>query len=573
MSQAQHVVHGPPGTGKTHFIAEQVARAQEKYGPEGVMLASFTRAAANEVGARAGVPANTLNGHAIKALARAGLMHFEDKNGGPQLADTPTGIRVWNEWIATGEAETVSPAVQTWKMDARGSDPEEPDPDAGVAAGDELLRLLNRMRALRIPADERPAQAEMLSRGRVLPHTFKVFEQAWETFKRLSMRLDFTDTIEQALLRELAPPGDPEVMFVDEAQDNTRLEIELIRHWATGLDHVVTVGDPLQCLYEWRGADPKAMMPADATTTRVLERSYRVPRAVLDYAVKWAQEGQLDPPSYLPRLEHGHEAPGEVEARDLTLRTPRALAAALEAELDEGRTVMVLTSCSFMLGGLIAELRRRGVPFWNPYRLKNGAWNPMRSTARLTAFLRPARSVWGEQARFWSAGDARKWIDPLSVQKAPLRERGGKGRLLDRLKLIEDERAPGVPLASGELFPLFAEEAQDWAAFDLDAEWWHEALLDKAQRTNAYPIEVWRRDPALLRATPRLVLGTVHSVKGGQADVVYVFPDLTNPAMREWEDHDPALYRQFYVAFTRARERLVICQARSSRFALDLPRP
>ena len=43
-------IFGPPGTGKTSRLATRdVPRAVERFGPEKVMLTSFTRAAAAEI--------------------------------------------------------------------------------------------------------------------------------------------------------------------------------------------------------------------------------------------------------------------------------------------------------------------------------------------------------------------------------------------------------------------------------------------------------------------------------------------------------------------------------------------
>lgn len=66
-----------------------------------------------------------------------------------------------------------------------------------------------------------------------------------------------------------------------------------------------------------------------------------------------------------------------------------------------------------------------------------------------------------------------------------------------------------------------------------------------------------------------------NSVKGGQADSVYVYPDLSHRGwVTGWER--PAsrapTYRLFYVAFTRARERLTICEAAGGE-AASLPSP
>ena len=63
--------------------------------------------------------------------------------------------------------------------------------------------------------------------------------------------------------------------------------------------------------------------------------------------------------------------------------------------------------------------------------------------------------------------------------------------------------------------------------------------------------------------TPRVVVGTIHSVKGGQADVVYLFPDLSQAADAQYGrggvDRD-SVVRLFYVGATRAYEQLHVCQ-------------
>jgi superfamily I DNA/RNA helicase len=63
------------------------------------------------------------------------------------------------------------------------------------------------------------------------------------------------------------------------------------------------------------------------------------------------------------------------------------------------------------------------------------------------------------------------------------------------------------------------------------------------------------------------VVGTIHSVKGGQADVVYLFPDLSKAGDAQYHQHGPArdsVIRVFYVGATRARETLYICSGESA---------
>ena len=56
------------------------------------------------------------------------------------------------------------------------------------------------------------------------------------------------------------------------------------------------------------------------------------------------------------------------------------------------------------------------------------------------------------------------------------------------------------------------------------------------------------------------------SVKGGEADVVYVVPDVSKESWKSWCWRRRAdLRRLFYVAFTRAREELVLLEPATDR--------
>ena len=79
-----------------------------------------------------------------------------------------------------------------------------------------------------------------------------------------------------------------------------------------------------------------------------------------------------------------------------------------------------------------------------------------------------------------------------------------------------------------------------------------------------FPAEVAaKRGPRALLEAPQVMVGTIHSVKGGQADVVYLFPDLSQAADAQYGrggvDRD-SVVRLFYVGATRAYEQLHVCQ-------------
>jgi superfamily I DNA/RNA helicase len=67
---------------------------------------------------------------------------------------------------------------------------------------------------------------------------------------------------------------------------------------------------------------------------------------------------------------------------------------------------------------------------------------------------------------------------------------------------------------------------------------------------------------------PQIIIGTIHSVKGGEADRVYLFPDLSSAAQKQWfsDAGRSAVIRTFYVGMTRTKDELILCQPATMRF-------
>jgi superfamily I DNA/RNA helicase len=73
--------------------------------------------------------------------------------------------------------------------------------------------------------------------------------------------------------------------------------------------------------------------------------------------------------------------------------------------------------------------------------------------------------------------------------------------------------------------------------------------------------------PQALLDRPQVIVGTIHSVKGGEADVVILFPDLSQAGDAAYQRYGPprdAVIRMFYVGMTRARESLFLADRASS---------
>jgi superfamily I DNA/RNA helicase len=421
----------------------------------------------------------------------------------------------------------------------------------------------------------------------VWPSGLRGFADKWDEFKLRGGYLDFTDLIEQALERVDSIDG-CRVLIVDEAQDMSKLEFALARKWGAHADQFVIVGDPDQNLYEWRGADPAAFYSTDAASTRVLSQSYRVPHAVHRAAVDWIRnvDDRIDA-EYRPR-----DAPGRLVRQgfhfndpdplieDVLLRVTSNHICEKHEWTEDGhcrhcgcfpQDAMILASCGYMLNPLCKRLRERGIPFHNPYRSTHGGWNPLRSANRLLAFLHPDPAVWGSEASTWTYDDLRRWTGVLQSKQCLVR--GAK--TFFESKCVQDKfgesRSMEKPTLS-EVLAWFKPEHHD-AVYEMDLNWYEEHLKHADRKSQAFALAVARRQGgAKLRERPRIIVGTIHSVKGGEADSVYLFPDLSPVGYWEgWKRRGQgrnSVVRQFYVGMTRAKDTLTLCEP-STQLAVD----
>lgn len=529
---------------KTTWLSKQALIASQRFGGDRLIVASLTRAAAAEVAGRdTGIPAKnvgTLHAHAYRSL------------GYPELAETRQGYADWNEGVHGA-----------LRIDAPARDPEHANPEDGGGGRTEGEKMLAACSVLR--ARLRPRES--------WPSLLRVFDDRWQAWKDEAGRLDFTDLIERALLIE--HPLNPRIVFLDEAQDMSALEMALALHWASDAEQTVMVGDSDQCLFEWRGSSQEAFLGPEAAWEHTLSQSYRVPRAVHSYAVGWISRVRDRPDvAYEPRGEDG-----SVKTLHATYKQPLRVVRSIEAQ-PPGGTSMVLASCAYMLEPIIRELREQGIPFHNPYRLTNGRWNPLASTNRPLAFLRPHATVWGDQHRLWTFDELRLWLEPLDGKgwlvrgtKEDVKHLCASGR--KDASVTADYLAGMLDRADPEARKLIADDDPLVALA-----WWASKLREKERAKFAYALQIAERyGAAALREEPRVIVGTIHSVKGGEADTVYVFPDLSLAAHSDpegtqgWAHGGEGQYptiRLFYVAFTRARRDLYLCLP-ASNLAVEFP--
>jgi DNA helicase-2/ATP-dependent DNA helicase PcrA len=538
---------GPPGTGKTYYLKGQVARLAETYGPESITLCSFSRTAATELRSRINsIPESAVN--TLHGFAKISI-------GAGKPAEDPAMLADWNK---------NNPGAAS-QLAAGRNDDDDLGP-SGSGQGDEIHNQMQVLRARQVDFALWPAQ--------VRAHFTR-----WSGWKRANNLLDFTDWLEVALQDVDRAPGTGSIFFADEAQDFSPLELALCRKWGSHADvtNFVLAGDDDQTVFGFKGASVDAFLnpPVPPEQRIVLAQSYRVPLAVQRAATAWINQVQRrQPKEYSPRRERGGEI---VEGRVRTMpaatwRSPTLLLRDIEQQLKQGRTCMVLASAAFYLGEIIRELRAAGLPFHNPYQRKRGDWNPLHpgsgvsASQRLLSFLRPDAETWGDKARLWTPLEYDRWFEVVAsdITLTPGAKAKAKA-FADGLQATQpDDSLVGL---QAWIQPLVANSLLDQIDRGTLAmlRWLDAHLLDSKRAALKFPFEVaHRRGGMTLLDDPKVVVGTIHSVKGAEADVVYLCPDLSPAAVRAslvpGEGAD-SITRTFYVGMTRAREELVLLGA------------
>lgn len=533
---------GPPGTGKSSSLKQTIAELVAELGPDSVAVTSFTVTAAKSIAAM-DLPLPDRQVGTLHSLAYRALDH-------PDVALDPKVVKDWNTRV--GYEWRITP-------DARRASPDGVEAGAGGDSGDELLSSYDMARARLIPHDAMPADVRR-------------FATAWEDWKRESGCVDYTDMIVLALERALDgehAPGNPRVLISDEAQDMTAAEIALMLAWRA--PRTIFALDDDQAINAWRGGDASPILALgtgldgesqdiDLTDTQ-LRQSYRIPASVHTIAQTWIEHcSHRRDKEYRPR-----DYDGQAYAVAHPLES-MATAKAIERDAHAGRSVMVIASCEYMLRQLITNLRRLGVPFANRYRPAESRWNPLRTASGMTSAERLYRylvcdeRLLGARSRLWTGDDVRAWLGLVGVKEAGL-ARGAKTKA---------NVLPAGELDVAQVMGLFGSEEAFYDASEPSLDWLLKAarglsgMVGTADRPGKldFPAAVARaHGPAALIDEPLVTVGTIHSVKGAQADCVYLCPSLSPAGWAEW-NRGPlardAVIRQMYVGLTRARSTCVV---------------
>lgn len=377
---------------------------------------------------------------------------------------------------------------------------------------------------------DRALHMDGLSRVRCIP-----LEEQWETdsdrlpyyfVERLSRGLrdykssrglvDFTDMLRR--FSRGGPCPQLEVLIVDEAQDLSRLQWSVVERLAANARRVVIAGDDDQAIYAWAGADLGYFMGLRGQE-RVLDQSYRVPIAVQSLAQTLIDRIKVRrPKAWRARAEQGEVS---------YLQHPD------ELDLSSGQW-LVLARNRYLLDEITAVCKRHGY-----FYAVNGS--PSVSSTHLSAIVEWERLRAGKPV---TAEDVGKFLPFLPSRHL----RPGAKKQLGALD-------PFTPLDLTKL-------THDYGLTTADI--WHVTLDKIPLLVREYVIAALKRGEKL-RSTPRITLSTIHAAKGAEADHVALLTDIAPRTYRDKTKTPEAEARVWYVAATRAKERLVVIRPQTTK--------
>jgi DNA helicase-2/ATP-dependent DNA helicase PcrA len=391
----------------------------------------------------------------------------------------------------------------------------------GFEPGDRALHMENLARVRCRPLRE---QFDDDDDGLPWPLVERVSEGLAE-WKRDHQLHDYTDMLADFAAGPYSPAL--EVLLVDEAQDLSLLQWRAVERLARGARRVVVAGDDDQAIYRWAGAalEHFVALPGEA---RVLGQSYRCPAVV--QALSQEVIRRIAPERRRPKQWSPRSAPGWVDR------------AGHPEDVDwAGEDVLVLVRNAYVARDyVLPELRAEGIVY---------EWRGASSVrdAVVAAVLDWERLRRGESVSLEAARRVYEWMSAGTGVR-----RGHKG-----LKGWPEEN----PVSMGDLTA---------AGGLLRTDIWHEALERVPPEERTYMVTALRKGQKLT-TRPRVRVSTIHGAKGGEAEHVVLLTDVAPRTAEEAGRHPDDEARVWYVAVTRAKERLTVVAPQARRGGRHFP--
>lgn len=400
-----------------------------------------------------------------------------------------------------------------------------------------------------------------------------------------------------------------EYIMVDEYQDTNQIQSKLINLLLNEQHNLCVVGDEDQSIYGWRGADITNILHFDTyyrgTKVFKLEQNYRSTQSILDYANAVINLNKLRKPKKL-WTESGEGLPIIINDEYTATNEAETIIQQIRSlnrnnQLPFNRFAILFRSNA--LSRLLEETARR---YRVPYQLIGGLkFYDRKEIKDLLSYMRIVVNPRDWTSYIRALGVPSRGIGAKSQDKlyAYFEEGSNIPDLMDRA--IKDKALSGKGLKGLQAFNQLYRDMVSWSQSETPSNWLKKLVdrleykeylekldtttvdsrLDNLQELMASMVEQEAKGVETLSQfmdfsalvsdqddlnpdEPRVNMMTVHAAKGLEFDTVFVMglEDGVFPNQRALDDNPNSIEeerRLFYVAVTRAKQRLFLSYARS----------
>ena len=341
-------------------------------------------------------------------------------------------------------------------------------------------------------------------------------DRGFTAFKSARNLFDFTDMLKGLILEEEKIPFF-KVLIIDEAQDLSPLQWELVDKLILRSEKVYIAADDDQAIFGWTGADVNELLKRankPGNTKSVLKQSYRIPSSIHPYATSLINRNKnREPKIWYPRKEKGLIS--FPNYKDLSL-------------FNEGNWLL-LAPTGYQLDKICSDMKHRGIFF--------------------------------SRKGFFSVSE--QVLDAMFTWENLL---DGNAITLENVKLIYNYISSKTGLKWGakkmsgatenETFTFDKLKGQHGLLIEKGTPW--DAALDRIKEREKRSIKSLLKKKENLRKPPRITASTIHGAKGGEADKVMLLTDISRKGLDAYYKNAEETRKVFYTGMTRAKQELYV---------------
>ena len=481
------IVLGPPGTGKTTTLLNEVDNCLKETDPDKIGYFSFTQKAAYEARDRAMDKFN---------LSEDDLPYFRTLHS---LAFRKLGIKKENvmqrkHYADLGKKINMRIDYNEWDEEQTGL----------FTTNSDYLRVIQLAKLRGITPEQ---QYNLQEHSQDLSvRDLKNLSNELEEYKKQYGLIDFNDMITQFIKSDVCPKFD--TVFIDEAQDLSRMQWDMATALMFNAQDSFVAGDDDQAIFRWAGADVDSFITQKGKVL-TLTQSYRIPRAVHDLAMGVVKRisnrlhKEWKPKTHEGMLTYYNEF------KDVDMRKGNWL---------------VLARTRYMLNDLENILYSQGLYYKNKYK---------------KAYEKDLY----EAVIDWEEWRKNKHLDHEKIKRIAS-YMSPNNYAKENLQYLDKEKFYSI------------DECSNHHGLRVKSVW-YEAFDDAPPKQVKY-IRKMRENGELLNKDPRILLSTIHGVKGSECSNVVLLTDLSKNTQKSMDRYPDDENRLFYVGATRTKDHLHI---------------